>query len=106
MGRGAVHNEESDGEREEEGGVLLGREGGGGGACNCSGKDVNIWDQVSLLASSFCSHRLGNTIGAEKWRKVKGKDQAMRILGIGSNVNEAEGAKPVDTSKSQFVHQQ
>ena len=49
MGRGAVHNEESDGERKEEGGVLLGREGGGRGACNCSGKDVNIWDQVILL---------------------------------------------------------
>ena len=26
----------------------------------------------------------------------------MRILGIGSNVNEAEGAKPVDTSPNQF----
>ena len=49
MGRGAVHNEESDGERKEEGGVLLGREGGGRGACNCSGKDFNIWDQVFLL---------------------------------------------------------
>ena len=43
----------------------------------------------------FCSQRLGNGNGHEKWRKVKDKDQAMRILGIGSNVNEAEGAKPV-----------
>ena len=51
MGRGAVHNEESDGEREEEGGVLLGREGGGGGGGNSSGKDVNIWDQVSFFIS-------------------------------------------------------
>ena len=41
-------------------------------------------------------HRLGNANGPEKWRKVKDKDQAMRILGIGSNVNEAEGAKPVN----------
>ena len=41
------------------------------------------------------SPRLGKTVGSEKWRKVKDKDQAMRILGIGSNVNEAEGAKPV-----------
>ena len=43
----------------------------------------------------LCPSRLGKTSSSEKWRKVKDKDQAMRILGIGSNVNEAEGAKPV-----------
>ena len=49
-------------------------------------------------------HRLGNASGAEKWRKVKDKEQAMRILGIGSNVNEAEGAKPVGISQHPVIH--
>ena len=43
LGRGAVHNQESEWERKEEGGVLLGREGGGGWAVNHSGKDIYIW---------------------------------------------------------------
>ena len=63
-------------------------------------KEEFYWDEKEVVEEPSATRgrrsitgipRLGN----EKWRKVKGKEQAMRILGIGSNVNEAEGAKPV-----------
>ena len=65
-------------------------------------KEEFYWDEKEVVDEPSATRRsitgiprLGNANGAEKWRKVKGKEQAMRILGIGSNVNEAEGAKPV-----------
>ena len=98
MGRSPVHSKESYRKREEERGVLLGREGGARRRSHLRREEVHIWDQVLSTYQDlveFCSLRLGNTNGSEKWRKVKDKDQAMRILGIGSHVNETVGAKPV-----------
>ena len=75
-------------------------------------KEEFYWDEKEVVDEPSTArgrksisgiHRPGNPSGAEKWRKVKDKEQAMRILGIGSNVNEAEGAKPVHIYKSKSV---
>ena len=89
----------------EHGGVLLGRLRSSIGTKKK--KEEFYWDEKEVVEEPSTTrgrtsitglhriHRLGNANGPEKWRKVKDKEQAMRILGIGSNVNEAEGAKPV-----------